>query len=278
MDLDYIADATHSAARAQTTLTFIGVPGSTNVVVVDGSDIVQIPTPGSLQYHDLTHSPVGLWQLNGSLADSSGSGHTLTVDSGTERYVDIVPGKLAHFFDGATRLVLSSFVSALAITGDLTVEFLFQLDQDPATASSIFAHDASGETSATNALYSVDFTSSTNKTTRWFSEHGSGIDDTFTLAAPAGLPPIHNVGHFAAVRSSNVVQFYWNGRTLGSPSSTLTAPDGGLSGRLRIGGSAASIFSRCLICSFKVIASALSAYDVKAEYNRTLGPIYGILP
>ncbi|HWA71536.1 MAG TPA: LamG-like jellyroll fold domain-containing protein [Polyangiaceae bacterium] len=282
MSYDTIQDPAGTGLTQRSVLQFVGSSGATDVAVTDDAGnsrtIVSIPTPGILQYHDTTHSPVGLWQLNGSLSDSSGNGNTLTVDTGTARYVDIVPGKLAHFFDGSTRLIVSSFVSALAIAGDMTVEFFLQLDSDPTVGPSVFAHDASGETSGANALYSMDFTSSTNKTPRWFSEHGSGTDDTFTVSAPSGLPPIHNVGHVAIVRSSNTIQFYWNGRTLGSASSALTTPDGGSSGRLRIGGSASNTISRCLICSFKIIASALSANDVKAEYNRTLGPLYGILP
>src|ERR1700733_858646 len=75
--------------------------------------------------HDTTYSPVGLWQLNGTLNDTSGNGFNLTVESGTARYADMLPG-FQSFLVSATRLVYNTSGTSLAITGDMTVECLFR--------------------------------------------------------------------------------------------------------------------------------------------------------
>jgi hypothetical protein len=105
-------------------------------------------------YHDTTHSPIALWQLNGSLADSSGNGHNLSVLAGTERYCELWPDLRGFHFDGVTRLGIGSFVSALGVTGALTLEcILLMASRTLQTNARFFDHSAAGETSATNALY-----------------------------------------------------------------------------------------------------------------------------
>ena len=44
-----------------------------------------------VKYLDTEYNPIGLWQLDGNLLDSSSNGLDLSV-SGTERYGDLLPG------------------------------------------------------------------------------------------------------------------------------------------------------------------------------------------
>lgn len=227
-----------------------------------------------VNYHDLTHNPVGLWQLNGSLADSSGNGFTLTVENGTIRY-----GYLASGVRGAllltSNLIYNSFTSTLAIAGNVTVEALIYLAAYSASQKYLVTHANNGETSADNCLYGVDMLF-TNGRIGYFAEAGTGTDITYVpTIATTERPPLSPF-HFAMTRISNVVQFYINGRPWGAASSTLTTPDGGGSGRFRIGGPGNVGGPEGVTASVKLVASGLTAAQIAAEYNRTLGGFYGI--
>lgn len=230
------------------------------------------------------NNPVGLWNFDSSLLDSSGNGNTLSVDTGTLVYQDFVPGQSCVSFNGSTRLkVASGFVSGLALTGDMTVMFIWLLDNDPtATNNYFYSHANSGETLADNYLYSLTCTQSGGSTPprnlTWLSEHGAGVDDSFATVAPLSYPSVHSINFFATTRTSNVIQHYCNGKVFGSPSSALTAPAGGTSGRLYIGGDPSSTFSHGLCYGLKICNSALSAAQIKAEYNATMGPAFGAIP
>jgi hypothetical protein len=79
-------------------------------------------------------------------------------------------------------------------------------------------------------------------------------------------------------RTSNVIQFYRNGELMGSASGTLTAPSGGSNSRLRIGAlTDSSELLLGIIGGVKIIPSALTSLQMKAEYNRTFGISLGFL-
>ena len=67
---------------------------------------------------DTTYSPVGLWNLDGNLTDSSGNGNDLTEQTGTAQFTSYM-GKQWWYADGAT--ILSAGTAAeLNVTGDCT--------------------------------------------------------------------------------------------------------------------------------------------------------------
>lgn len=218
--------------------------------------------------HGLEFSPVGLWQFNGNMNDSSGNGFTLAVESGSIHYGQLLPGIRGALLVSA-RLFYVTFTSTLAITGDMTVECLINLPSYLISLRDLVSHENAGETSADNSLYGIDMVSGTGNV-GFFSENNSGVDQYYALTERPPLNPFH----FAATRISNVIQFYLNGKAWGAPSSTLTAPTGGSSGRFRVGLSA-SFGPEGVIASLKVIASGLTPTQVASEYNRTLGGLYG---
>lgn len=221
--------------------------------------------------HTLAYEPVGLWQFNESLNDSTANGFNMTVSVGTERYTDIYPGVRGIGLN-ATRLTYSTFNAALAITGDVTVECLMFLRVYPtANEVGIVTHAAAGENTADNVLYAIQLTGN-NGALSWLSESGSGVNATYT----ANLGPGLGLCHVAATRTSNVVQFYLNGRAQGAASSALTTPVGGSNGRLFIGyPDVGYLGPECVMSSLKICNTALTAAQIATEYNTTLGPVFG---
>lgn len=231
---------------------------------------------GAVNLHTTTHSPAGLWQLQNDLTDSSGNGLTLTAIAGTARYTDIFSsGKRALYLQDGLTVGRSAFTASLNILGDLTIECLLHVITNN-VATGVVSHGASGETEATNYSYAAQFTTTTFQ---YLHEFSTGTNQTLNTT---NLVPPRRLSHFALVRASNVVQFYLNGRTFGAASGTLTAPTGSTSGRFRIGaseglGSPGGTGAPNMISSVKVIASALTATQIKAEYNLTLGSFFGFV-
>jgi hypothetical protein len=224
--------------------------------------------------HDLTHSPVGLWQFDGNLTDSSGQGNNLSAISGTPRYGDLFPGLRGLACDTVARIGLSSAPAVLRITGDLTVEMLIVPDKLAAALGGLVFLTGNGETQAVNTLWGVGLVNTSNAVNapRFASESGAGVDAIY--AVPHGLMP-GSLNHLAVVRATSTITFYLNGKQLGAASSTLTTPDGGTSVGIYVGADATGGSTmRCSISSLKVIASALNAAQVLAEYNRTLGAFF----
>ena len=224
--------------------------------------------------HDLTHNPVGLWQFNNDLSDSSGNDNNFELSTGTEVYADLFPGLRGVYFDGATTLqIANGFVSELAISGALTVEMIIVSQVQATTINSIVSHvgSPSGDSQADNYLYDVRL--GTEDRLQYFAENAGGVDITFTAAAAinAGM-----LTHVALTRnSSGDVKFYINGVTHALwQSSGLSSPDGGTNGRLYAGASVISNDWQGALCSLKIIDSQLSDSEVLAEFQRTIGGIY----
>lgn len=247
-------------------------PSNLDVVCDDTitiNDAVDIP----IRYHDTTHSPVGLWQLNGNLNDTSGNSRNLTIEAGTERYGEVFPGLLGFAFDGATNLIHNVNVAALQITGDITVEWLMLAVPSASTQACISIGNSSSETQSDNLLYNLH---NNNWRLAFTAENGSGAGIDYILTSQG--PLMNAPAHYAATRTSNVIQWYVNGQPMGAASGTMATPDGGSNGKLRIGSvdALASPFTG-FMASIKIISSALSAAQVLAEYNRTVGRYYDSL-
>lgn len=223
-----------------------------------------------VNYHDTTYSPVGLWNFNNVLTDSSGNGHTLTVDSGTALYTDILPGLRGVYLAGDTRLIYSTAVSPLIIPGDVTLEMLILPLTRTATGKYLSCNEDPGNGSIANTQYSVGMNSGSWE---WQSQHGTNVNDTYDID---NNPTLMTLSHIAVTRTSNVVQNYLNGIAWGAASSVLTTPTGGSISKLRLGAFGVNAPS-CIMASVKIIASALTATQVKGEYNNTLGNFYGYL-
>lgn len=218
---------------------------------------------------DTTHSPLGLWHFNGDLADSSGNSRTLTVDTGAAVYAELWPGFKGIDLNGTCRLTNSH--ASFQLTGNCTIEMVCVLNGTPNSIAFV-AQNVAGETSATNTLFRLGVTTAA-RLLQWLTEHGAGVDDAYTLST-AALPPLGVPFHLAVTRTSNVVQFYVNGVAHGPASSALTAPDGGGSTVLNVGGDASNLCGPMMLAELKIIGSALSAPQVLAEAERTIGALY----
>lgn len=239
--------------------------------VWDGAKWVETAS-GIAVPHDTTHNPVGLYQLDESLTDTSGNNnwYLSAVGGAGAIYTSIVPGIRGHGFDSYLRGINAT--PNLAITGDLTIEMIVIVYEVPSgTNQRLIMHGQSGETEATNVVYCIDHILGGGL--RYHAEYDAGVDIIYDIndTLPIGIPV-----HLALVRSSNDVTFYMNGRQIGATSSGLNAPTGGSSGYLYLGLDFGNFYVlEGAIGSVKIISSALTAEQIRAEYNQTLGPIFG---
>jgi len=244
--------------------TTIGVTSTSGAWRVIDRQSVDAAQRGIRKF-DTTHSPVALYNFEGNLNDSSGNGLTLTT-GGTVVYRKIWPGLLAMVSGTPTRVANDAL---LTILGDVTVEAICAMSSTTLSVA-LVAMQGAGELEVNNSLYQLII--SDQNTLQSFTEHGAGTDDVFnSTGANQGLPQLNIPFHLAIVRASNVIRFYLNGELFGSASSTLTAPTGGSSANLRINA------TNVPLASVKIIASALTATQIRAEYNRTMGPAAGFL-
>lgn len=219
---------------------------------------------------DLTHSPIALYHGEGDVLDYSGNSLDLTL--GTIQYRQVLPNVLGLMSGASSPPRRSSTDASLSITGDITVQAIVEVYSNPSTSEYIVSFTASGETEATNTLYHFGW--SGTGTLRWLSESGSGTDAQFLSTGTLEiLPGLGKIYYVAAVRESNVVTFYLNGLPYGSSSGTLSVPTGGSSSVLQVNGG-----SSFATLGVKIVASALTAAQIKAEYNRTMGVAFGTLP
>ena len=228
-----------------------------------------------VRQHDTTHSPLGLWQLDGDMTDASGNGYDLTVDTGTELYAPISDTLQGFRFDGSTNLIHDVAEAALRLTGDMTIEMLVAWLIDPPgfgvntslSGPYLAAHGVPGEAGGDNNLYSLKARPTGG--IGWLSESGSGTNAVYDIDCDV---PTYLLHHLAAVRASNVVSMYIDGGLVGS-SSTLATPTGGNTGRFVLGsiGGGGGEHPTCLMASVKLIGSALTAEQVADEYRLTLG-------
>lgn len=227
---------------------------------VSASRIVLVVASGSRQIgvHDLTYSPIILSQLNGALTDSSGNGLTL---GGTPNYSPIFPGVLGLALRGATNVTVTS--DLLALTGDMTIEAIVQLDW------AAVSQDVIKYAGGSNQAYSLSLAAPGLKYT---SQHGGG-HTVATYTESTNMIAKGQLCHLAMTRASNMIQFYVDGVPAGALSGPITAPDTVTGGSLQVGDANTS----GIIASLKIIGSALTADQIKGEYNRTLGAWFGTI-
>lgn len=271
------------SAVDHTNVSKLIMPTASSISVVGGVATITTPIPGSINYFDSTHSPVGLWNFNGTLADLSGNANNLSLSAGNLAYCDVVPGKLGLMVLDGARYQTALNPANLGITGDLTIQAILIRDHAYTNNITIAAHAGTGAASTENINYAFILQGSALTALQrlqmsW--EHSAGTGVTQLSTGDVSLPPIHTISYLAVKRVSNVVTFYHNGLPFGPASGTLTAPTGGAgSVRFMVGSSspAAASPDRFVLMSLKVVNGGLSDAQIKAEYNRTLGPAYGLL-
>lgn len=232
--------------------------------------------PLNIRQHDLTHGPVALWQLNGSLADSSGNGLDLELDTtswplATERYVPINHRIKAFYFDGITALIRSPATAALRLLGDMTVMMLVTwYDQPPGFVPNddayLFSHRGPTPNVETdNFAFSLR---GAGRSLAYFAEFGVG--NNITYSTTDSVPQRWH--HLGFVRENNDVTVSKDGQALATPSAGLAAPTGSTNGRFRLGAQTAPLSAYLgAMASVAVFDSALTQQQIADAYGRTIG-------
>lgn len=235
-------------------------------------------TAQAIQLHDTTHSPVLLLQLQGSLSDTSGNSYTPTTDTGGPvMYGTLCPG-VRGFLAGSVRLGGTTSQHLLRIYGDMTIlAFVKYLETPNGNPWVSFTGGQDDSSSVPNYIWQsgVD----TLRRPNWFQEHGTGTNASQQITTDA--LPMNRAFHFAQSRIGGVIRTYADGRQLGVQSSVLPAPTDGSGSRFFLGGTGDVTPVLCgamLIASLKIVPSGLSAAQIEAEYNRTMGRFYGYIP
>lgn len=142
----------------------------------------------------------------------------------------------------------------------------------------IISMSGTGESLATNCLYQWTFTSSGNPSIFW--EYGAGATNvtwTGTGVGTFGYPC-----HMALTRTDSeptTVTVYIDGEQIGDTGSVHTA-EGGTSGILRAfaaNDGTSDLIKGSQVSCVKILNKCLTADEIKAEYNRTLGGPRNIL-
>lgn len=251
-----------------------------------GSSDTTVTTGGSIQYHDLTYSPIALWQLSGSLADSSTFVSNLTCSVGNTRYTNMGKGLRGIGFDGLTMLSLTASMPravAIAMTGSVTIEMLTTIEPQAATQVLFAAAGLSGDVDGSeNILY--QFSIGANGVIDYFAETAGG---TNVQATTINVVPFNTLCHLAQTRdNSGVIRTYINGALLETSAATTLITTGTVnpsSARFQIGAAPGGSFATATapstntsIASVKIVGRALTEGEIYAEYQRTLGNLYQV--
>ena len=215
----------------------------------------------SWEYHGNLYDPVANWPLDdATLREVSGRTPALplTVETGTYRAADVVPGLRGVWGDGSTVLVENTGDERLRLTGDFSVAFYVRPTRYPAAGTpddvfTIGTPDEGGE--ADNTLASLRLEGVTNQIgARWETTGQVEVEDLFGYVLTVGVPCWVGLRR----RGDDLTLFM-----SGLPVETWTATDapaGGDNAKFRLfggSGSAATTASEVVLSSFVVWNRAL---------------------
>lgn len=225
-------------------------------------------TLSSAKHSNNDLGPVARYELNNSLVDGSGNSNDLTVSTGTEQYSgDSHVAGDAAFGAVGTEFLTAGAVAAAQLTGAVSAMSWVKIGS--ASTNYIVGVNGPGETSAENTLWSLYVTNTGQ--IQVFHEHGSGTDVLLTTHAYLVVPG--QVANIAFTRSADGLTYkiFVNGALV----DTLvagTAPDGGGSSTLNVGGFSTSV-ERAFASIWDVVVfdKQLTDQEVKDEYLRQAG-------
>lgn len=243
-----------------------------------------------MRYHTADANTVALWQGHGNLTDSSGNSLTLSASTGTERYGEVGYGLQGFALDGATRLRRNVNDAALNLAGDVTIEFIVRVLEQPAGVGAavgcIVGYGAPGETGNNDNVYwQVNAGDATVGglpnmagvvTSTFFYEQGAGVN---VVSTGGFLRPIHEPQHWAWVRTGTTLIPYVNGFAQTSFTGlTLGAVGGAPAQFLTIGADKdGASFFKGLVASMKISNVARSESYIRNDAIRCLGIGPGVL-
>jgi len=231
---------------------------------------------GTAQYLAVDGDTVALWTGNQTLNDSGPNGLTLQTGgtSPMEAYVPMLPGLWGFRFGGANNFHRDAGVDAvLDITGPITLQAIVALDSVNVGAMRLMAMESFDiNLHPTWRIYFVISTTASSYAMDWAA--GAVPQAKGAQRIPRMRPTLVTCTRDA----SNIARLYLDADLVATSSSLATAttdPDdrlilGSLGNDTQYVNGAAG--------SFRVKDVAISDADVKADYNATLGPVYGMMP
>jgi len=255
---------------------------------VGGAGLVwcEIQTPGTVPsylrigQHDTSRSPIGLWQLNGDLLDTSGyvgvgSPAPLSLGAGVEQYVPVLPGSpIKGFYLGGTSYVYRpTYTDYLSLIGEMTIEYITFIGARWTAASMLVGYGAGApETLNTNFLYSVKFSTAAVISAFW--EYGAGSDVTATsLQSLIGWPTHHAFVRRTGGGGTLDMDFYQDGHLINTVAGNHVPAIGvAPTQALYFGYNAetATFAQYTLLASVCIIAAPLNAAQVLADAKKCL--------
>jgi hypothetical protein len=238
-----------------------------------------------IQYFDNAYSPLVNYHLDAQslLVDSSGNGLDLTQAGSAGTMVS--PGGLIRpsmiGFDGVKFLERSALTASLAITGAMSVLFLVTYAGFGALGEDIlFSYSNVGETEADNILYQMSLIATPGVagplvTSRYFHEHGAGVNDILNHNSGPGFGQVALFGFTRSAPAAGLqtVNIWDNGGL--AATGVLTAASGGTAAaaRFRIGSSVNDATRPFVgyISNFAIWTSELTQAQVEERFNFCLG-------
>ncbi len=226
----------------------------------------------------LTYTPTSGYHggdtITVQVTDSNGAINVHQLSFAVDAALDVQVAGRQLEFDGENSYVQAGrgTSDSLAITGDLTVEGWFRLDQLTGDTQSLaaFIGNTSSESSADNALYELAVLS--NGTVTFFMENGGGSNEQLTTAQAV---EVGEWVHLAAVRDSaaKTQTIYINGEHAGTRTYTNDA-DGGGNAQLTLGGrfSNGSLGGQLdgQMDEVRIWSEARSSEDIRQNYDQQL--------
>ncbi len=249
------------------TLTFTALqqPEHGTLTITDTTTGAYTYTPTS-GYHG--HDTITI-----QVTDANGVINVHQVSFAVEADLDVqVAGKHLNFDGGDYIQVGRGTSDSLAITGDLTVEGWFRIDQLTGGTQSLaaFIGNTSSESSADNSLYELAVLS--DGTVGFFMENGGGANEQLTTAQSV---EVGEWVHLAAVRDTNskTQTIYINGEQAGTRTYTNDANGGGnaqltLGGRFSNGSLDGQLDGQ--MDDIRIWSEARSAEDIRQNYDQQL--------
>lgn len=261
-------------------LNFIG-PGVTaeNDAANSRTNVTITTGLSSIVNFDTRNDPIFLYNFDLGFTNmaSTGADGDLVEEGGDVYFTHISPGRQGVYIPSGINLISTNFNSTIAHNGDITLMMMIQLDQYSVDLSFYISHGGAGETEAANIIYALTMAESfiPPRPFGWLSESGAGVNSAVDSAADFVIPPIHNMMWIGVVREGTSVSVWING--IKNNTGSITAPTGGLdpATRLRIGGFPPFTTSAHVMFGAKGVARAYTDDEMRAEYNYTLGGVFG---
>lgn len=222
----------------------------------------------------ITPATVALWTFENTTSDLVSGANIQGSSSSNVWYAELFPGVMGLC---PQKVHYTPVLSALQITGDLTVQWLMRTARSEVSGNThpvcfvVCAPSAPGETEAKNWLYSLRRGNYGGFS--YLHESGLGVDTSheWPVANLMGKTQL-----ISLTRADGVATLYVDGVSWGS--ATVGSPTGGAECRVAIGdisnniGTMASVWG-----SLRIENAARNATQIRNDYNWTLGRYYGRL-